>query len=119
MTSSIGLPGSRTRKVLTLAMALTLVVGASGAADAAYTYSNTTRMYACVNNITKVARIVVPKNGTRACKSGETLVSWYKRGATGPRGATGLTGPAGVAGPAGADGATGPAGPAGADGATG
>src|SRR5437773_5927111 len=109
----------RNRKVVALAMVSTLILGSSGAVDAAYTYSTTTRMYACVNNLTKVARIVVPINGRRACKTGETLVSWAKSGtrgltgltgATGPVGATGATGPAGPQGLAGNDGATGPQG---------
>ncbi|MEA2546640.1 MAG: hypothetical protein QOI09_1913 [Chloroflexota bacterium] len=49
--SHLSLPQAfRNRKILALAMASSLILGSAGAADAAYRYSNSTRIYACVNN---------------------------------------------------------------------
>ena len=98
MVQSIALPGSRGRRLIVVGMALTMTLVASGVADAALTYSNTTRIYACVNKLTKVARIVTPRNGHTACRSGEAVVSWMKAGVTGAAGPTGLQGPAGANG---------------------
>ena len=95
------------RRMLAFSIAGILLLSMASVADAAYTYTNTTKIYACVNTSTKVARIVVPKNGYKACKTGEGLVSWAKAGT---RGLTGATGPAGPAGATGATGATGPQG---------
>src|SRR4051812_13975304 len=109
MSDSLSLPGGRGRRLVVGAMALSMLLATSSVADAAYTYTNTTRMYACVNNSTKVARIVLPRNGSRACKTGETLVSWLRQGAKGPAGPAGATGAAGATGPQGPAGATGAA----------
>ncbi|HEX2756130.1 MAG TPA: hypothetical protein VHM48_11735, partial [Candidatus Limnocylindrales bacterium] len=75
MDHSITARGTRGRKLLVLTMAFSLTLAASGAADAAYSYSNATRIYACVNKVSKVARIVVPVNGKPACHPWEALVS--------------------------------------------
>jgi hypothetical protein len=83
MDHSITLPGARGRKLLALAMALSVTLAASGAAEAAYQFNNTTHIYACVNKLTKVARIVTPKNGVPACRSTEKVVGWMKYGAKG------------------------------------
>ena len=80
MTSSTNLIRRRGRSVLVLVAAGALLLGMAGEASAAYIYS-TSRIYACVNNLTKVARIVVPRNGHTACRSGEHVVSWLKVGA--------------------------------------
>ena len=110
---------SRRRKVTVLMAALGLTIAVSGVADAGYTYSNSTRIYGCVNKKTKLVRIVVPKDGYRQCFTWEVPVSWAKAGTPGPTGPAGPQGPAGPAGADGVDGAQGPAGPAGADGAPG
>jgi hypothetical protein len=109
----------RRRGAMTVVMAAMLTLAVTGSASASYTYTPTTRVYACVNTITKVARIVIPRNGHTACPSGQGLRSWLKYGTRGPAGPIGLTGPAGPAGLNGADGAQGPAGPQGPPGRSG
>src|SRR4029079_16760716 len=106
----------RRHKILALAAAGVLLIGWTGAAEAALTYTNSTRIYACVNKTTKLVRVVTPRNGHRACRTTEVLIAWSKsgtRGATGATGPMGPQGPQGPAGPAGADAAPAAAGPAG------
>ncbi|MFN8631582.1 MAG: hypothetical protein U0838_15070 [Chloroflexota bacterium] len=109
---------TRQRRLLAVSLAGLLVVSVAGAAQAAFVYSNSTKMYACVNNSTKAARIVKPVSGRAACRSGESLVSWAKNGAqvqglrrhrraTRRPGATGATGAQGEQGATGATGAQG------------
>ena len=77
-------------------------------------------IHACVNNITKIARIVGVNGSCLTTPStlAETAAHWG--GVTeGPAGPAGPTGPAGPAGPAGPQGPAGPAGAAGAQGAAG
>ena len=117
MTKSTTPPASRGRKQLALGMALGLTLAASGAVDATtYTYTPQTRIYACVNKLTKIARIVTPVNGHPACRSTETMRSWSRIAL---KGATGATGAIGAAGPAGSAGTNGTNGVDGAPGATG
>src|SRR5829696_6701637 len=74
--------------------------------------SDPNAIHACVNNVTKLARIV-GVNGTCLTSpppSAEAAVHWYIVGPTGPQGATGATGPQGPIGPQGVPGQTGPAG---------
>jgi hypothetical protein len=69
-------PSTRRGKAIVLAAVLGMTLGMTGVADAALVYSNTTRLYACVNKTTKAVRIVTPRNGHTACRSTERVVSW-------------------------------------------
>ncbi len=121
MNASGFIHARRGRRVVAVAAALVLVAALAGVAQAGFaktssSYSNATRIYACVNKTTKVVRIVQPVNGKRACKAGERLVSWAKNagaGSAGPSGATGPQGPQGPQGDAGPQGPQGDPGPAG------
>jgi hypothetical protein len=77
-------------------------------------------IHACVNNLTKIARIVGVTGSclTTPSSLAETAAHWGG-GSEGPVGPAGPSGPAGPAGPAGPQGPTGPTGPAGAQGAAG
>ena len=96
---------SRIRRVAPVVLAGMLLIGSTGAADAANVYNNTTTLYACVNKVTKVTRIVLPRNGHAVCKTSERAVIWLKKGATGAAGAMGPMGPKGDPGANGAAGA--------------
>lgn len=76
----------------------------------------TTTIYACVNRVSGVVRIVPA--GFR-CLPFEYPTSWSAGGAPGPAGPAGAAGPAGPSGPAGPTGVAGPTGPSGPKGDTG
>ena len=71
----------RRSKALVFAAVLGLTLATTGVADAALIYSNTTRIYACVNKTTLIVRIVVPRNGHTACRATERRVSGAPMGA--------------------------------------
>jgi Collagen triple helix repeat (20 copies) len=77
-------------------------------------------IHACVNNLTKIARIVGVTGSclTTPSSLAETAAHWGG-GSEGPVGPAGPTGPAGPAGPVGPQGPAGPQGPSGVQGAAG
>src|SRR6478735_3246729 len=122
MSSSLPVTRSMRRRVAPVLVAGLLLFGSTGATAAANRWNNATTMYACVNKVTKTARIVTPRNGHTACRASERLVTWRKAGATGPigpRGLHGVKGDQGAPGIAGLDGTNGTNGTNGLDGAPG
>src|SRR6478735_6058444 len=122
MSSSLPVTRSMRRRVAPVLVAGLLLFGSTGATAAANRWNNATTMYACVNKVTKTARIVTPRNGHTACRASERLVTWRKAGAIGPigpRGLHGVKGDQGAPGIAGLDGTNGTNGTNGLDGAPG
>ncbi len=110
----------RDKKLLLAGVGGAVALVSAGALAATYVASADGVIQACVDG---KGNVRLPTD--KACKAGETSVSWNIKGPTGPVGPAGVAGPSGPSGPAGANGLTGAtgapgaAGPAGAQGAAG
>jgi hypothetical protein len=100
---------SRTIRAAVLTIAAVLLMG--GIAIAAIPSADGT-IHACRKTSNGTIRIIDVEAGQQ-CQTGEVLLTWNQRGATGPQGPAGPTGPQGPAGPPGPQGPEGPQGPAG------
>ena len=105
------------RRVLTVAGTVTVLVGAGTAAGAAIAAGPVSSgvVSACYKTAaaSNGSHAVVLENTGHTCPSGSTHVTWNQKGQTGPQGPVGPHGPTGPQGPAGPQGTTGPQGPVG------
>ena len=87
-----------------------LIVGAMLTGGIAFAATNNNKMTGCLDSSGALTKIATGNRPVESCVSGETKVSWNKkgrRGKIGKTGAQGETGPTGLQGPAGARGETG------------
>lgn len=89
----------RTSRKFVLLGAAVVVAGLAVGTGVAIADGGATVIHGCVNNDTKVLRVVSTGSGKAHCASGESALQWNQTGPQGPAGPAGPQGPAGPAAP--------------------